>query len=121
MRKSTRQPRGKARPSSIEDEKVFSVRALVDLNDLAKLEGRLMRAFLANEISAERFRTAMLGCRTMTATMQAMPPVKNANPFGLPMETTLFGAITVGCGNHPNESIEEYNQHVSRQREKEVK
>lgn len=101
MSKTTRQNGGKAAATgNDENEKVFSVRTLKNLNDLARLQARLMRAYLKGEISGELFKTAMYGSRCMTATMTAIKePATDTQP-----EYNLFGKFcwdggpVLGCG-----------------------
>lgn len=117
MSKITRQNSGKAAVTG-NDEKVFSVRTLKDLNDVVKLQARLMRSFLKGEISGELFRTAMYGSRCMTATMTAIktPAQAEDNPFGV----SLFGRLDLGTvgslgvfGVGAKESPEDYNARMA--------
>ncbi len=114
MSKITRQNSGKAAVTG-NDEKVFSVRTLKDLNDVVKLQARLMRSFLKGEISGELFRTAMYGSRCMTATMTAIKePATDTQP-----EYNLFGKFCwdggpiLGCGHGAEESLEDYNARMA--------
>ena len=114
MSKTTRQNGGKAAATgNDENEKVFSVRVLRDLNDVVRLEARLMRAYLAGEIGTERFRTAMYGARVMTSTLTAIKTPAQAEDT--PPEFNLFGRFCwdggpiPGCGHGAEESLEDYN------------
>lgn len=107
MSKITRQNSGKAAVAG-NDEKVFSVRTLKDLNDVVRLQARLMRAYLRGEISGELFKTAMYGTRCMTATMTAIKePATDTPP-----EYNLFGrfdlgGLYLGCGNEGEQITEQ--------------
>ena len=107
MSKITRQNSGKAAVTG-NDEKVFSVRTLKDLNDVVRLQARLMRAYLRGEISGELFKTAMYGTRCMTATMTAIKePATDTPP-----EYNLFGrfdlgGVYLGCGNDDEQVAEQ--------------
>ena len=108
MSKITRQNGGKAAVAG-NNEKTFSVRTLKDLNDVARLQARLMRAYLRGEISGELFKTAMYGSRCMTATMAAIrEPAADTQP-----EYNLFGKFCwdggpiLGCGNDGEQITEQ--------------
>ena len=90
MSKITRQNSGKAAVTG-NDEKVFSVRTLKDLNDVVRLQARLMRAYLKGEVSGEMFKTAMYGTRCMTHTMSAIKVETDTQP-----EYNLFGRFDLG-------------------------
>ena len=115
MSKTTRQNSGKAAVTGNgNNEKVFSVRTLKDLGDVAKLQARLMRAYLKGEISGELFKTAMYGSRCMTATMAAIkePAADTQHEFNLSGKLCWDGGPILGCGHGPDESIEQYNAAV---------
>ena len=118
MSKITRQNGGKAAATgNDENEKVFSVRTLKNLNDLARLQARLMRAYLKGEISGELFKTAMYGSRCMTATMAAIKTPAQAEDTQ--PEYNLFGkfcwdgGLILGCGHGAEESLEDYNARMA--------
>ena len=90
MSKTTRQNSGKAAVTG-NDEKVFSVRVLKDLNDVARLQARIMRAYLKGEISGELFKNVMYGSRCMTHTMSAISPTPDK-----PLEVRIFGDVDLG-------------------------
>ena len=116
MSEITRQNGGKAAATG-NDEKVFSVRALKGLNDVARLQARIMRAYLRGEISGELFKNVMYGSRCMTHTMAAIktPAQAEDNPFGV----SLFGRLDLGAvgslgffGVGAEESLEDYNARI---------
>ena len=107
MSKITRQNSGKAAVTG-NNEKTFSVRTLKDLNDVARLQARIMRAYLKGEISAELFKNVMYGSRCMTHTMSAISPTPDK-----PLEISLFGSLDLdscpgvfGVGT----TLSEYNE-----------
>ena len=109
MSKTTRQNSGKAAATG-NDEKVFSVRVLKDLNDVARLQARIMRAYLKGEISGELFKNVMYGSRCMTHTMSAISPTPDK-----PLEVRIFGDVDLGsCPGvfGSDMTLDEYNESV---------
>lgn len=79
----------------VKADKTFSVRSLRNLNDVAKLQARLLRSYLRDELPNEKFRSAMTGTRILAKTLEALDPPASDNPFGV----SLFSGVLMGSGN----------------------
>lgn len=73
MPKKAHQQPAKAAPASVPSKRPL-VRSLKNLEDLRRLQAKLLKAFLNGELDASDFKTAMYGTTCLCATMRHLEP-----------------------------------------------
>ena len=84
-------------------------RSLRNIPDLAKVQAKLLKQFLAGELDERTYRAAVYGCSVLCATMRSIPTATNDRP----LEVRIFGNCDLdsspgvfGVGT----TVEEYNE-----------
>jgi len=80
MPKSDGQLPAKAAPAGVPVKRPL-VRTLQSLEDLRRLQAKLLRAFLAGDIDERTFKAAMYGTTCLCATMKELKPPVDVNSF----------------------------------------
>ena len=86
-------------------------RSLRNIQDLAKVQAKLLKQFLAGELDERTFRAATYGCSVLCMTMRSIPAATNDKL----LEVRIFGNCDLdsspgvfGVGT----TVEEYNESV---------
>ena len=84
-------------------------RSLRSIQDLAKIQAKLLKQFLAGELDEKTYRAATYGCSVLCMTMRSIPTATNDRP----LEVRIFGNCSLdsspgvfGVGT----TVEEYNE-----------
>ncbi len=100
MPKKTPQQTAMAKQSSVPAKRP-GVRKLQDLEDLRRLQSKLLKAFLAGEIDEKTYRAAVYGCSVLAGTMRELKPQEqgiSGNVFEQMAGLTLVGTVMLGRG-----------------------
>jgi hypothetical protein len=104
MPKNDSQPTANAAPSSVPGKRP-GVRTLQSLEDLRRLQSKLLRQFLSGELDEKTYRAAVYGCATLAGTMRELKP-------GNGMEGVVTTVIVSPCSEEEESFIKEMNTAV---------
>ena len=84
-------------------------RSLRNIPDLAKVQAKLLKQFLAGELDEKTYRAAVYGCSVLCMTMRSIPTATNDKP----LEVRIFGDVDLGsCPSvfGSDMTVEQYNE-----------
>ena len=64
-------------------------RSLRSIQDLARVQARLLKQFLAGELDERNYRAAIYGCSVLCMTMRSIPAARDDKP----LKISLFGSL----------------------------
>ena len=84
-------------------------RSLRSIQDLARVQARLLKQFLSGGVDERTYRAAVYGCSVLCMTMRSIPAARDDKP----LEISLFGSLDSCPGAFGSDmTLDEYNESV---------